>query len=276
LGTLCGLVSVKTEFFWELKEVQKMMLNRLLLVEVLFGLLVLISACSQTTPTPVTVVETVIVKETVPVEKVVEVVVTKEIEKPVEKIVTVEVEIEKEVMVVETVEVEKIVEVVETVEVVKEVTVKVPVTVTSTPTATVDPTNPKVKEVLNQITMVQHHHDRDTGLDSFTCVSRGLGLNGVEVDPEGAIYVGPNSMDFDLWGVVALFQINPDGSIFLVPQETGGRFVDPDGIEYRSLTRQEALSLFASGDAIWIGDHGEAGRVGECDPQYVTPTPTPD
>ena len=250
--------------------------RKLLLMGVLSGLLALIAACNQTSPTPVTIVETVVVKETVPVEKVVEVVVTKEIEKPVEKVVTVEVE--KEVTVVKTVEVEKTVPVVETVEVIKEVTVQVqvPVTVTPTPTPTVDTTNPKVKEVLSQITLVQYHHDPDTELDSFTCVSRGLGLEGVEPDPEGPIFVGPNSGDFDFWGASALFQINPDGSTFLVPQETGGRFVDPDGIEHTSFTRQEALDLFASGDAIWIGDHGEAGRIGECDPHYMTPTPTPN
>ena len=86
---------------------------------------------------------------------------------------------------------------------------------------------------------------------------------------------GSNSMDFDLWGVAALFKVCPDESIFLVPQQTGGRFVDPEGIEHDYFTLEEALGFFTSGDAIWIGAHGEAGRIGECDPQYVTPTPTP-
>lgn len=245
-----------------------MTFKKVVMIGTVCSVLALIAACTQATATPVTLVETVIVKETVPVEKVVEVVVTKEIEKEVQKMVTV-----KE-LVVETVEVEKVVPVVETVEVVEYI--KVPVTLTPTPTPTVDMTHPAVKEVLHQITMVQHHYDPELKYDWFTCASRGQGLNGVEIDPEGPRFVGPNSMDFDLWGAAALFKVCPDGSIFLVPQQTGGVFVDPDGVLHESFTLEEALALFASGDAIWIGAHGEAGRIGECDPQYVTPTPTPD
>ena len=251
-----------------------MMFKKVLLVGMVFGALALMAACTQATATPVTIVETVIVKETVPVEKVVEVVVTKEIDREVEKIVTVEVE--KEVVVVETVEVEKIIQAVETVEVIEYIEVQVVVTPTPTPQPTIDPTHPKVKEVLNQVTMVQHHYDPELKLDWFTCASRGRGLNGVKPDPEGPRFVGPNSMDFDLWGMAALFKVYPDGSVFLVPQQTGGSFFDPDGIEHKSFTMEEALGFFAGGDAIWIGAHGEAGRIGECDPQYVTPTPTPD
>ena len=47
-----------------------MMSKKLLILGILFGLLALIVACNQATPTPVTIVETVVVKETVPVEKV--------------------------------------------------------------------------------------------------------------------------------------------------------------------------------------------------------------
>jgi hypothetical protein len=246
----------------------KMMFKKALMVGLVFGMLALVAACTQATATPVTIVETVIVKETVPIEKVVEVVVTKEIE--------------KEVVVFETVEVEKIVPVVETVAVVEYVEVEVVVTSTPSPVPTwtpkpkVDLTNPKVNEIMNQITLVQHHYDPELEYDWFTCASRGGGLNKVGIDPRGPRFVGPNSMDFDLWGAVALFKVCPDGSIFLVPQQTGGRFVDPDGIEHVSFTLAEALDLFASGEAIWIGAHGEAGRIGECDPQYVTPTATPD
>lgn len=239
-----------------------------LIVAMAFVVLAIMAACTESTATPITIVETVVVTQPVEVEKKVEVVVTKEVE----KLVTVEVEKQ----VVETVEVKKEVKVIETVEVTRVVTVQVLVTPTPTATPTVDQTNPKVYEVLHQITMVQHHHDPASGVDTFTCASRGKGLDGVEVDPAGPRFVGPNSKDFDLWGVVALFKINPDGSVELVPQQTGGKFIDPEGIEHKSFTLQEALSFFASGDAIWIGAHGEPGHIGECDPQYKTPTPVPN
>jgi len=253
-----------------------MMFRKYLLIGAVFVILALIAACTQATVTPEVVVQTVVVKETVPVEveKKVEVVVTKVVEKEVEKVVTVEVEVEKEVTVIKTVEVEKEVPVVETVEVVKIVTVEVQVTPTPTLEPTADRTHPKVREVLSQITLVQHHYDPDTKLTSFTCASKGQGLNGVKVDSRGPRFVGPNAADFDLWGVAALFKVSPDGRIELVPQQSGGKFVDPDGIEHNSFTLEQALELFASDDAKWLGTHGEAGRIGECDPQYKTPTPT--
>jgi hypothetical protein len=250
-----------------------MILKKSLLLLVVLVMLALIAACTQATP--VVKVETVVVKETVPVtvevEKEVEVIVTKEVEKIVEKVVTVEVE--KEVPVVETVEVEKEVPVVETVEVIKVVTVEVQVTATPSPEPTADRTDPKVREILSQVTLVQHHYDPDTQLTSFTCASKGLGLDAIKVDPRGPRFVGPNAGDFDVWGVSALFKINPDGKIELVPQQSGGKFVDPEGIELTSIPGQQALELFASGDAKWLGTHGEPGRIGECDPQYKTPTP---
>lgn len=253
--------------------------------------LAIIAACTQTTPTPMAAtatpivkVETVVVKETVPVtvEKEITIVVTKEVvkevPKEVEKIVTVEVvkevpvEVEKKVTVIKTVEVEK--EVVETVEVVKVVTKEVLVTPTPTLEPTADRTHPKVREILSQVTLVQHHYDPDTTLTSFTCASRGKGLEGVKVDPRGPRFVGPNSGDFDLWGTVALFKISSDGRAELVPQQSGGWFTSPAGIESKSFSREQALEFFASGDAQWLGTHGQAGRIGECDPQYKTPTPT--
>ena len=178
-------------------------------------------------------------------------------EAPVEVEKSVTAEIEKETEVLETTEEEKAVPPVEAVE-------------------PVDVTNPKVNEVLNQVTLVQYHYDPDTQLESFTCASSGQGLHGVVLDPQGPRFVGPNSRDFDLWGAAALFKINPDGSVFLVPQQTGGKFVDPDGIEHDSYTLEEALGFFASEDALWLGAHGEAGRIAECDPQWVAPTPTRD
>jgi hypothetical protein len=254
-----------------------MIIREALLIGMVCSVLTVIAACTQVTATPVTIVETVVVRETVPVEKVVQQVVTKEIEKVYERVVPIE--IEKEVVVFETVEVEKLVPVVETVQVIEYINVEVVVTPTPRPTPsrtpipTIDLTIPIVDEVSNRITLVQHHYDRTLEYDWFTCASRGHGLNGVELDPHGPRFVGPNSQDFDLWGVVALFKVCPDGSIFLVPQQTGGRFLDPDGIEHESFTLEEALQFFAGGDAIWIGTHGEAGRIGACDPQYKTPTP---
>ncbi len=251
------------------------MSGKTLLLITILVILAIITACTPATATPAVKVETVVVKETVPVE----VVVTQEVEKvvtvEVEKVVTVEVE--KEVTVIETVEVEveKEVPVVETVEVVKVVTVEVLVTPTPSPEATADRTHPKVREVLSQVTLVQHHFDPDTKLTSFTCVSEGKGLLGVKADPQGAIYVGPNAVDFDLWGVVGLFKISPDGTTEFVPQESGGKFVDPEGIEHKSFSLEQVLEFFASGDAKWLGTHGELGRIAECDPQFVTPTPSP-
>jgi hypothetical protein len=253
------------------------MLVKSVIITGLVGLgLALIAACTRVVDPPVIIVETVIVKETVPVEKIVKEIVTQEVERVYEKVVPVEVE--KEVIILETVEVEKLVPLVETVEVVEYVWVLVTPTPAPTPSRTpiptVDMSNPRVDQVLNEITLVQHHYNVELKYDWFTCASRGGGLNGVATDPAGPRFVGPNSMDFDLWGVVALFKVCSDGNIFLVPQQTGGKFLDPDGIEHESFTLAEALAFFASGDAIWIGAHGEAGRIGECDPQYMTPTPT--
>jgi len=131
----------------------------------------------------------------------------------------------------------------------------------------VDTDSPDVNEVLNQVTLVQHHYNPDTEEEWFTCASRGLGITVVEPNPEGAIFVGPNAGDFDIQGVVALFQVDPDGTISVVPQQAGGVFVDADGTERDSYTLAEALKFFASGDAVWTGEHGETGRIDDCDPQ---------
>ena len=133
--------------------------------------------------------------------------------------------------------------------------------------AEVDTDNPAVNEVLNQVPLVQHHYNPDTEEEWFTCASRGLGLTGVTPDPDGAIFVGANAGDFDIQGVVTLFQIDPDGTITAVPQQTGGIFVDEAGIEHDSYTLEEALGFFAGGEAIWTGEQGETGRIEDCDPQ---------
>jgi hypothetical protein len=251
------------------------MLTRLTVIIAAFIILTFIAACNSATPTPATVIETVVVKETVEVEKPVEVIVTKEIEKEVEKVVTVEVE--KEVEKVVTVEVEKEVEKVVTVEVEKEIrvvqTVEVAVTATPIPEPTADPTNPKVKQVMEEITFVQHTYNRDLNRDVFNCANNGGGLNTVlttlAAEPaEAPRYVGPNDGDFPLWGANGLFEITPDGAVSFVPQATGGKFVSPTGVEYERFTLQEALHYFASGDVFWTGAHGEPGRIAECDPQF--------
>lgn len=148
----------------------------------------------------------------------------------------------------------------------------------ATPTATPGATataiaDPNVNEIMNQVTLVQHHYDPYDDFTWFTCASPGLGVNGVEVDPFGPRYVGPNAGDFDLWGVIGLFRVAPDREITFVPQRPAPFFVDPEGIERERLTLEETLELFANGQAVWIGEHGQAGRIGECDPQYTTPTP---
>jgi len=129
-----------------------------------------------------------------------------------------------------------------------------------------DTINPIVDAVLNEMTFVQHHHDAETEFDTFTCASSGQGLKGVETDPDGPRFVGPNAGDFDLWGGIGLFRIDPDGTIEFVPQQTGGKFLDPEGVEQESYTLEETLGFFAGDDAIWTGGADEAGRIEECGP----------
>lgn len=256
-----------------------MILKKVCFMVAVSALLTLISACSQATATPVTVIETVVVKEmivvkeTVEVEKPVEVVVTREVEKVIEKIVPVTVE--KEMIVVKTVEVEKEVKVVETVEVMKVVTVEVEVTPqppTSTPVPLVDYDNPKVYEVLNEITFVQHNYNPVTEVEWFTCASS-KGLRAVQYALEtksaaGPRYVGPNCGDFPLWGANGLFEVHPNGTTFFVPQIAGGRFLSPDGVEYERFPLEAALHFFETEELFWTGSHGEAGRIAICDPRY--------
>ncbi len=121
-------------------------------------------------------------------------------------------------------------------------------------------------EVMNKISLVQHNFDPQTNQTTFTCASSGQGLKGVATDPAGARFVGPNAGDFDLWGAVGLFQVNPDGSMELVTQQTGGKFVSPDGFEFTRITLDRTLAYFASGQAIWTGDYGQPGRIEKCDP----------
>jgi heat shock protein HslJ len=123
-----------------------------------------------------------------------------------------------------------------------------------------------VDEVMNKISLVQHIANLETKVITFICASSGQGLNGVAADPEGPRFVGPNAGDFDLWGIIGLFKVNPDGSIEFVTQQPGGKFLDLEGGEHDSFTLDEALDLFAGGAARWTGDYGEPGRIAECDP----------
>lgn len=167
--------------------------------------LMALAACSQPAATPITIVQTVVVKETVVVTPAAATVITKEVPVIVTKEVqvVVPVEVEKQVVITQVVPVTREIRIVATAPVVVQPT---PIQAAATPVPpaypgpTPDLTNPKVNEVLNQITLVQHHHNIQTGVDTFSCASRGQGLNGVSINPAGPRFVGPNSMDFDLWG----------------------------------------------------------------------------
>lgn len=121
-------------------------------------------------------------------------------------------------------------------------------------------------QMMNSITLVQHSFNAETNNTSFTCASSGQGLNGVAPDAAGARFVGPNAGDFDLWGAVGLFQVDPDGTSTFVPQQTGGKFVNPDGFEFRRIALDRTLNYFATGQGIWTGDFGLPGRIEKCDP----------
>ncbi len=245
------------------------MLKKFLPVTIVGMVLMAIAACSGGAA-PVPTADTVIEGQPVVEPEPVEVIVTQEVEKIVERVVTVE--IVKPIIIVRTVEVEKEVPVVETVEVIEVRLVEVtPAPPTPSPTPTLDTAKPLVSEVLNSITYVQHHYDPELERDYFTCASQ-QGLEAVRVAPEtkaagGPRYVGPNCGDFSLWGANALFQVYPDGSIYLVPQMTGGTFRSPDGIEHERFTLDEALRFFETGDMLWTGEHGEPGRISLCDPR---------
>jgi hypothetical protein len=227
-----------------------------------------LAACSQATP------ETII--ETVEVEKVVTVEVEKEV--AVEKVVTVEVE--KEVAVVEQVEVTRVVveevevPVVETVEVEKVVAVAVTSTPTPLPTATPTPVWENVAQqlILREITFVQDHGESKPF--RFSCA--GNGIYGVQdfastlsLQKGEVIFIIPNAGNLDLWGETAGFRISGDNTVELVPRSSR-KFQDSrDGQLYESLSLNEALDLATAGYLRWIGgQHGDAGLVAKCDPQY--------
>ncbi len=152
---------------------------------------------------------------------------------------------------------------------------------TTTPPGTTTPPatpvqDPVANQILNEVTLVQHNYDPYDDYTWFNCASPGLGLMGVEPNPAGPIYVGPNAGDFDLWGVIGLFRVTPEGVITFVPQRPAEYFTNPEGTQIERLSLEQTLDLFAGGEAVWIGEHGQAGRIAACDPQYVTPTATPD
>ena len=120
--------------------------------------------------------------------------------------------------------------------------------------------------MMNSITLVQHSFNPETNKTSFICASSGQGLNAVTPDPAGARFVGPNAGDFDLWGIVGLFQVDPDGTMTFVPERTGGKFVNPDGFEFRRISLDRTLNYFATGQGRWTGDFGLPGRIEKCDP----------
>ena len=105
--------------------------------------------------------------------------------------------------------------------------------------------------MMAEITLVQHSFNPETNNTSFICASAGQGLNGVAPDPAGPRFVGPNAGDFDLWGIVGLFQVDPDGTMTFVPERTGGKFVNPDGFEFRRISLDRTLNYFATGEGRW-------------------------
>jgi heat shock protein HslJ len=121
-------------------------------------------------------------------------------------------------------------------------------------------------KMMTEITLVQHSFNPETNNTSFICASSGQGLNGVAPDAAGARFVGPNAGDFDLWGIVGLFQVDPDGTMTFVPERIGGKFVNPDGFEFRRISLDRTLNYFATGEGRWTGDFGLPGRIEKCDP----------
>nr|HMQ56233.1 hypothetical protein [Anaerolineae bacterium] len=136
----------------------------------------------------------------------------------------------------------------------------------STEPESTEPESTLADKMENEITLVQHSFNPETSHTSFVCASSGQGLNGVVPDSAGVRFVGPNAGDFDLWGIVGLFQVDPDGTLTFVPERTGGKFLDPNGFEFRRISLSRTLDYFATGEGRWTGDFGLPGRIAKCDP----------
>jgi hypothetical protein len=225
------------------------------------SILALLAGCRPAPSTPA--METVVVKETVPVRQTVLIKETVPVVKTV--VVKETVPVKETVVVRETVVVKETVPVTETFVVTVTEVVVVLVTPTPeppTPTPTVDLRHSAVDAVLNRIPMVQYLYDVETRVESFICVGNN-GLNSVQGNPEGAIFVGPDSGDFSLRGINFLFELLPRGGILAAPLGREGRLINRQGEEVYRLSLGEVLTAFTTGEALWTGSLEDPGR-GDC------------
>ena len=119
-----------------------------------------------------------------------------------------------------------------------------------------------IHALLNQMPLVQHHYDPGTNSDSFTCVGNG-GLNSVKINPEGPIYVGPDSGDISLRGVNLVFEIDPSGEILAAPMGRESILINQASEEVFRIPLDEVLTAFTTGEAVWTGSFEDPGR-GNC------------
>lgn len=125
-----------------------------------------------------------------------------------------------------------------------------------------DLSHPTIHALLNQMPLVQHHYDPGTNSDSFTCVGNG-GLNSVKINPEGPIYVGPDSGDISLRGVNLVFEIDPSGEILAAPMGRESILINQANEEVFRIPLDEVLTAFTTEEAVWTGSFDDPGR-GNC------------
>ncbi len=116
--------------------------------------------------------------------------------------------------------------------------------------------------LLNQMPLVQHHHNPETNTNSFTCIGN-EGLGSVKTNPEGSIFVGPDSGDIALRGINVVFEITPAGDIQAAPMGHDAKLINQAGEETFRVPLDEVLVAFTSGDAVWTGSFDDIGR-GNC------------
>ena len=125
-----------------------------------------------------------------------------------------------------------------------------------------DLSHESIHALLNQMPLVQHHYDPETNSDNFTCVGN-EGLNSVKINPEGPIYVGPDSGDISLRGVNVVFEINPSGEILAAPMRRESILINHASEEVYRVPLDEVLTAFTTGEAVWTGSFEDPGR-GNC------------
>lgn len=127
--------------------------------------------------------------------------------------------------------------------------------VVSAPAPAFDAGNPNVQRVLNEIPLVVYHGGR------HTCASHG-GLNNLLPEVANGNVIGPHSGDFIMGQDNVLFEYS-NGTFRLIKENPIARF---EG-DQKSLSFEQAMQLFASGDIVWNGSIGDwPGRgVTGCD-----------